>query len=97
MLVLSRKAGESIHIGADIIITVERIEGNKIRLGIEAPREVVIMRGELIDEHDRLDEARLAAVTRMASEAQEWREAEGDGCGPLTADDLEHLARRNRD
>jgi carbon storage regulator len=37
MLVLSRKPGEKIHIGAGITITVIEIAGNKIRLGIDAP------------------------------------------------------------
>ena len=37
MLVLSRKLGEKIHIGADITITVVEMRGNQIRLGIDAP------------------------------------------------------------
>ncbi len=50
MLVLSRKAGEQLVIGDQIVITVQRIAGNRITLGIEAPREVRIRRGEL-DQH----------------------------------------------
>jgi carbon storage regulator len=48
MLVLSRKIGESICIGDDVVVTVVQIDGNKIRLGIEAPRSVPIWRSELI-------------------------------------------------
>ena len=48
MLVLSRKAGETIHIGGDIVVTVLAVTGGRIRLGIEAPAEVSIKRGELI-------------------------------------------------
>ena len=48
MLVLSRKLGESIEIGPDIRIVVVDIDRGKIRLGIEAPKETIIMRSELI-------------------------------------------------
>lgn len=48
MLVLSRKYGEKIRIGDDITITVVDIEPNKVRLGIEAPRDVPIYRSELL-------------------------------------------------
>jgi carbon storage regulator len=48
MLVLSRKFHESIVIDGGIKITVVEIRGNQIRLGIEAPREVGVMREELL-------------------------------------------------
>jgi carbon storage regulator len=48
MLVLSRKLGEKICIGENICITVVDIDRGKIRLGIEAPREVPIFRQELL-------------------------------------------------
>ena len=48
MLVLSRKFNESIVIDGGIKITVVEIRGNQIRLGIEAPREVGVMREELV-------------------------------------------------
>jgi carbon storage regulator len=51
MLVLSRKPGEKIHIGAGITVTVTEVKGNKVRLGIEAPRDVPIVRAELNDWH----------------------------------------------
>ena len=47
MLVLTRKANEEILIGDDIKITLVRIRGNSVRIGIEAPREVRVVRGEL--------------------------------------------------
>lgn len=47
MLVLSRKEGERLVIGENVIITINRIAGNRITLGIEAPRDVRIVRGEL--------------------------------------------------
>jgi len=54
MLVLSRKPGEKIHIGAGITITVIEIAGSKIRLGIDAPKEVPIFRAELSFLLDRI-------------------------------------------
>lgn len=50
MLVLSRKPMQSLVIDQDIKITVIRVEGNQVRLGIEAPGHVRILRGELMDE-----------------------------------------------
>ena len=47
MLVLSRKRNESIVIDGSIVITVVEIRGDKVRLGIEAPREVPIHRQEI--------------------------------------------------
>jgi carbon storage regulator len=49
MLVLSRKPGEKIRIGSGITITVVGVQGNKIRLGIDAPEDVPILRSELND------------------------------------------------
>ena len=49
MLVLSRKKKESIVIGNDIVIVVVEIRGDKVRLGIEAPKEVPVHRREVFD------------------------------------------------
>jgi carbon storage regulator len=49
MLVLSRKPGEKIHIGKDVTITLLEIQGNRVRIGIEAPDELPILRGELYE------------------------------------------------
>jgi carbon storage regulator len=49
MLVLTRKPGEKIHIGTGILITVAHVKGNKVRIGIEAPADVPVLRGELSD------------------------------------------------
>jgi len=48
MLVLSRKVGSSIRIGNDIVLTVVNIDRNQVRLGIEAPLNVTILRQELV-------------------------------------------------
>ncbi len=47
MLVLSRKAGEKLMIGDNVVLTINRISGNRVAIGIEAPRDVRIVRGEL--------------------------------------------------
>jgi carbon storage regulator len=47
MLVLSRKQSERIRVGRDIVVTVVRVAGDKVRLGIEAPPDVVVLRDEL--------------------------------------------------
>ncbi len=63
MLVLSRKTGDSIQIDGGIRITVLGLEGNRVRLGIEAPRGVAIMRSELLldlePDESLLDENRV--------------------------------------
>ena len=48
MLVLSRKRGESIHIGPDITLTLIEIKGNRVRMGIKAPDDVSLIRAELV-------------------------------------------------
>src|SRR5262249_47093735 len=53
MLVLSRKLGEKIYISENICITVVDIDRGKIRLGIEAPREVPIFRQDLLQTQDK--------------------------------------------
>jgi carbon storage regulator len=47
MLVLSRRENERIRLGESIVITVVRLSGDKVRLGIEAPPDVVVLREEL--------------------------------------------------
>lgn len=47
MLVLSRKKNESIVIDGNIVVTIVEIRGDKVRLGIEAPKEVPVHRSEV--------------------------------------------------
>lgn len=63
MLVLSRKAGESIKIGPDIEITLVQVRGGRARIGIDAPRKVNVKRTELAEGKDDV--------------AEETQEAEG--------------------
>lgn len=49
MLVLSRKKNESIVINDNIVVTIVEIRGDKVRLGIEAPRDIPVHRREVLD------------------------------------------------
>jgi carbon storage regulator len=51
MLVLSRKQSQRIKLGDSIVITVVRVAGDKVRLGIDAPRDMLVLRDEL-EPHD---------------------------------------------
>ncbi len=53
MLVLSRKPTQSIVIDGQIIVTLMEIRGNRVQLGIEAPREIPVMRTELTVPFDK--------------------------------------------
>lgn len=47
MLVLSRRQSERIRLGDSIVVTIVRVSGDKVRLGIEAPPDVLVLRDEL--------------------------------------------------
>lgn len=52
MLVLTRGKDATIRIGKDVVITVVRVRGKFVQLGIEAPHETKILRGELIEDQE---------------------------------------------
>ncbi len=52
MLVLTRRLGESVIIGDNIKITIEKISKGQIKIGIEAPKEVVVAREEVVKERN---------------------------------------------
>lgn len=64
MLILTRRAGQAIRIGPDVEVRVVRIDGDRVVLGFDAPREVVVARSELIGELS--DEVRLASAVRAS-------------------------------
>ncbi len=78
MLVLTRKTDEEILIGDNIKITLVRVRGNSVRIGIEAPREVRIVRGEL----DVLD-------TPIETEVE--IEADQSASKPVSSNRVSHL------
>lgn len=60
MLILTRRPGESIHIGDDITITILGVKGNQVRVGVNAPKEVAVHREEVAE--------RIATQKAVASE-----------------------------
>ena len=70
MLVLSRKKNESIIINNDITIVVVEIRGDKVRLGVEAPKEIPVHRREVYDAIRRNEQQEKAlSEDKAASEA----------------------------
>ena len=61
MLVLGRRTDESLILGSDIIITILAIEGDRVKIGIDAPRHVTILRTELRDRQPRVGGERSPA------------------------------------
>ena len=63
MLVLSRKAGESVYIGNDVSVTIVKVNGRQVKLKIDAPREVSILREELCSHEFEFDLGDLVLET----------------------------------
>ena len=80
MLVLTRKPGQSIIIGDGIEVQVLSVAGEKVRLGITAPRDVSIFRNEVYE--------------RIESEKQS-DDDDGDGANDAVANALQRLSRRS--
>lgn len=59
MLILTRKAGESLHLGDDIRIIVLKVQGNQVKLGLEVPENLTVYREEV---YLRIKEENLMAV-----------------------------------
>ena len=75
MLVLSRQRDESIIIGDNIVVTIVDVRGDKVRLGIEAPREVSVHRREV---YEAIQRENLAASKIQLDEARQIGRAPGD-------------------
>ncbi len=80
MLVLSRKLNEKIQLGDNITVTVLRVQGNTIRLGIDAPRDVRILRGELepMDSHRKTKDQLFTVISDNGSADAGEKAVEGD-------------------
>lgn len=70
MLILSRRLGESIVIGDDIHITILGVNGNQVRIGIDAPKNVAVHREEI---YQRISEKVQVARPRQASNSNHLR------------------------
>lgn len=47
MLILARRSGESIRIGDEMVVTILSVQGNQVRIGVEAPRDIAVHREEV--------------------------------------------------
>jgi len=68
MLILSRKAGDSVMIDGGVRIVVLGVEGNSVRLGIDAPADVRVLRGEILKQVERENERAQVSLTSRAAE-----------------------------
>lgn len=75
MLVLKRKQGEAIHIGDDVTLTVLAIEGDQVKLGIEAPRHIDIHRHEVYIQMQEENESARDSANLMKQMIQNQSEA----------------------
>lgn len=81
MLVLTRKLHEKIVIGDNVVVTVLRTKGNSVRLGIEAPRSVKVVRGELPPKMNA-DETPVEATPNFTLEIDLGEEADAEEGSP---------------
>jgi carbon storage regulator len=84
MLILTRKVGERINIGEDIVLTILEVKGRQVRVGIEAPSSTTIYRGEIymrIQQENReasaMEPSDIERATRLLSRDEESREGRG--------------------
>jgi len=62
VLVLSRKVGETIVVGKDIEVSILEIQGGEVRLGFKAPRDIIILRKEILEEVKSQNRQALAKI-----------------------------------
>jgi carbon storage regulator CsrA len=70
MLVLTRKIGQRIRIGDDITLTIIKTQGQTVRVGIEAPRDVRVVRAELPPLHQETEPVEAAATSESESASE---------------------------
>ena len=71
MLVLTRRPGESIVVGEDIVVTVIEIKGGQVRIGIDAPRSVEVYREEIYEQVRQENLSAIANVEKIREAVQD--------------------------
>ncbi len=78
MLVLTRRPGESIVVGENIVVTVIEIKGGQVRIGIDAPREVDVYREEIYEQVRQENLSAVANVEEIRKAVQDQKRQEAD-------------------
>jgi carbon storage regulator len=78
MLVLTRRPGESIVVGSNIVVTVIEIKGGQVRIGIDAPREVDVYREEIYEQVRQENLRAVANADEIRKRVQNQAQQEPD-------------------
>jgi carbon storage regulator len=85
LLILTRRVGESIVVGDDIVLTVFEVRGDAVRIGIEAPRSVKVNRKEIYEEIQRSNAQAVSSSDDAIDALRGALGAPADGAGPSAA------------
>lgn len=87
MLILTRRVGENVIVGDDIVISVIEVRGEAVRIGIQAPRSVTVHREEVYRELQRANEQAASSSDAAVGAVVEQLLADGDSApGPAAAE-----------
>jgi len=93
MLVLTRRRGQVVRIGDDVEVVLLAVQGDQVRLGIRAPRDISVVRGELLDQV-REENRAAAQAPAMLGKRPAAKEEGALKCPPASADRWSSGARQ---
>ena len=98
MLILTRRAGETIIIGHDIVVTVLSMKGNQVRIGITAPKDVTVHREEIYQRIQQEKNSTTSTVAQPASIASTGDNSGNIGvCTTTTANKITPIIKKKRE